>query len=111
MPDGLPAFRALRAKIERQLAIVTGSGRASVEHPEFRWVNMMLGNLKNAVSGTYHALEFAKYAARYLAYFQYCFNRCYDHRSILLRAAITTHRGPKSSSPLLSLLHSQADNF
>ena len=91
--DGLPAFRALRAEVASHLAIVTGSGRASATHPEFRWVNIMLGNLKNAITGTYHAFKFAKYASRYLADFQYRFNRRYDLRSILprlIRATATT---------------------
>ena len=91
--DGLTAFQTLRAEVERHQVIVTGSGRASAEHPEFRWVNIMLGNLKNALTGTYHAFKFAKYAPRYLADFQYRFNRRYNLRSILprlLRAAATT---------------------
>ena len=32
--------------------IVVGSGKASVERPEFRWVNTMLGNIKSALRGT-----------------------------------------------------------
>ena len=91
--DGLSAFRALRAEVESHLAIVTGSGRASAEHPQFRWVNILLGNLKNALTGTYHAFKFAQYAPRYLADFQYRFNRRYNLRSILprlVRAAATT---------------------
>ncbi|MES1954171.1 ISXo5 transposase [Salinisphaera hydrothermalis EPR70] len=36
-------------------------------------VNIMLGNLKTAINGTYHAFKFAKYAPRYLAEFQYRF--------------------------------------
>ncbi len=54
---------------------------------------MLLGNLKTAMSGTYHAIKFAKYAARYLAEVQYRFNRRYDLRSILgrlARAAVAT---------------------
>jgi transposase-like protein len=96
--DGLPAFRALREEIASHQAIVTGSGRASAEHPEFRWVNIMLGNLKTAISGTYHAFKFGKYAPRYLADFQYRFNRRYNLRSILprlLRAAATTAPWPE----------------
>jgi hypothetical protein len=38
--------------------------------PEFKWVNTILGNLKTAITGTYHAFDFAKYAHRYLAEFQ-----------------------------------------
>lgn len=62
----------------------------------------MIGNIKNAIAGTYHAIKFAGYAALYLADFQYRFNRRYDLRSILprlLRAAATarpwTERQPK----------------
>lgn len=96
--DGLPAFRALRAEVASHLGIVTGSGRASAEHPEFQWVNIVLGNLKTAINGTYHAFKFAKYAPRYLAEFQYRFNRRYDLRSILprlVRAAATTAPWPE----------------
>lgn len=96
--DGLPAFRILREEVASHLSIVTGSGRASAEHPEFKWVNTMLGNLKTAISGTYHAFKFAKYAPRYLAEFQYRFNRRYDLRAILprlLRAAATTTPWPE----------------
>jgi len=91
--DGLPAFRVLRDEVASHLAIVTGSSRASAEHPPFQWVNILLGNLKTAINGTYHAFKFAKYAPRYLADFQYRFNRRYNLRSILprlLRAAATT---------------------
>ncbi|MGB7754889.1 MAG: transposase [Salinisphaera sp.] len=42
----------------------------------------MLGNLKTAINGMYHAFKFAKYAPRYLGEFQYRFNRRYDLRSI-----------------------------
>ncbi|MES1935440.1 transposase [Salinisphaera hydrothermalis C27AD] len=83
--DGLPAFRALRAEVARRLIIVTGSGRASATHPEFRWFNIMLGNLKNAITGAYHVFKFGKYDVRYLADLQYRFNRRYDLRSILPR--------------------------
>ena len=33
----------------------------------FRWVNTLLGNLKRALSGTYPAFNFAKYARRDLS--------------------------------------------
>jgi hypothetical protein len=49
--------------------------------------------LKTALTGTYHAVKFAKYAARYLGEVQYRFNRRYDLRSILprlIRAAAVT---------------------
>ena len=74
-------------------AIVTGGGKASVELPQLKAVKMALSDLKTALSGTYHAFKFAKYAHRYLAEFQYRFNGRYDLATIfsrLLRAAALT---------------------
>ena len=42
-----------------------------------RWVDTMLGNVKNAMQGTYHAIR-AKHLPRYLAEFSYRFNRRFD---------------------------------
>ena len=72
---------------------VTGGGRQAAKRGEFRWVNTMLGNLKTALSGTYHSFDHAKYGARYLAEFSYRFNRRFDLAAMvprLLRAAVTT---------------------
>jgi len=57
----------------------------------------VLSNLKTALSGTYHAFDFAKYAHRYLAEAQYRFNRRFNLASILarlLRAASVTPPRP-----------------
>ncbi len=80
--------------------VITGSTKASVELPQFRAINTVLGNLKRALAGTYHAFDFAKYAHRYLAEAQYRFNRRFNRRfnlrSILVRliraASVTTPR-------------------
>lgn len=75
--DGLACFGAAEdAGIHQR--IVTGGGKRSAQHPEFQAVNIMLSNLKTALTGTYHAFKFGKYAARYLAEFQYRFNRRRD---------------------------------
>jgi transposase-like protein len=93
--DGLPAFRRLGV-YSAHVRIVTGGGPHSVTLPTFRWVNTLLSNLKTALSGTYHAFDFDKYGHRYLAEFQYRFNRRNNLKSILprlLRAdAVTTKR-------------------
>jgi transposase-like protein len=82
--DGLDAFRmAARAGVHQR--IVTRGGKASATHPEFCAVNIMLGNLKTAIAGTYHAFGFGKYAPRYLAEFQFRFNRRYRMRKMLPR--------------------------
>ena len=83
--DGLQCFGAVGLIGAEHERIVTGGGRASVELPQFRAVNILLGNLKTAITGTYHAFDFAKYAHRYLAEVQYRFNRRFDMRAILAR--------------------------
>lgn len=91
--DGLNCFAALKEAVAQHEPHVVGSGRQAVEPPEFTRVNTLLGNLKTAISGTYHAFKFDKYADRYLAEVQYRFNRRFDLRSILgklLKAAALT---------------------
>jgi ribosomal protein L37AE/L43A len=83
--DGLWCFRATTMVGARHERIVTGGGKASVKLPQFRAVNTLLGNLKTAISGTYHAFAFAKYAHRYLAEFQYRFNCRFNMKTILPR--------------------------
>ena len=41
--------------------------------PDFVWINTLLGNVKNALHGTYHALR-RKYLQRYLSEFCYRFD-------------------------------------
>ena len=83
--DGLWCFQAVTASGAAHERTVTGGGPASVKLATFRAVNTLLGNLKTACSGTYHAFDFAKYAHRYLAEVQYRFNRRFDLSVILAR--------------------------
>jgi hypothetical protein len=78
-------------------AIRAGSGRKAVLPPGFHCVNTVLGNLKTAISGAYHAFNVAKYANRYLTEVQYRFDRRFDWSVILrrlLRAVATTRPYP-----------------
>jgi len=98
--DGLWCFGAVQIVGATHERVVTGGGRASAALPQFRAVNTVLGNLKRALGGTYHAFDFAKYAHRYLAEAQYRFNRRFNLRSILarlLRAASHTNPTPNLS--------------
>lgn len=83
LSDGLSCFTAVQGKGVVHRRHVTGGGKAAVELPQFLAINTVLGNFKTALSGTYHAVKFWKYAPRYLAEVQYRFNRRYDLRSIL----------------------------
>ena len=101
--DGLWCFRGVKIIGAEHERTVTGSGKASAKLPQFKAINTLLGNLKTALSGTYHAFDFAKYAHRYLAEAQYGFNRRFNLASILarlLRAASVTLPQP---APLIRL--------
>ena len=91
--DGLSCFEVAGDNGALHDRHVTGGGSACVKLPQFWAVNTVLGNLKTALTGTYHAFDFLKYAHRYLGEAQYRFNRRFDLRSILprlLRAACLT---------------------
>lgn len=91
--DGLACFGAVTAAGCHHHPTVI-AGRKPKDVPEFRWVNTLLGNLKTSLSGSYHAFDFHKYAARYLAAFSYRFNRRFNlrtlHHRLLIAAATTT---------------------
>jgi len=96
--DGLGCFTvaaSMGAIHDRQ---VTGGGKASVLNEKFRAVNTLIGNIKTAITGTYHAVDFAKYGARYLGEVQFRFNRRYDMRAMLgslLRALVVAPKQPE----------------
>lgn len=72
---------------------MTDSGHASAQHPAFKWVNTLLGNVKNALTGTFHAFNL-KHAPRYLADFEYRFNRRFDLGSMIERFGYAALRTP-----------------
>jgi hypothetical protein len=74
--DGLCRFAVGKAGCVHQ-PIITGSGRRAALTPAFKWVNTTLGNIKSAITGTYRAIR-DKHVPRYLAEFEYRFNRRYD---------------------------------
>ena len=73
----------------------------------FTWVNTILGNLKTAINGTYHAFDFEKYAHRYLGEYQYRFNRRFDLARMLTRLVTATVRTGKRPEAWLRLAGDQ----
>jgi hypothetical protein len=96
--DGAPSFNYVRwNQLAQHRAIVTGGGKQSCEIPQLKAVNTVLGNLKTAITGTYHAFKFAKYAERYLAEYQFRFNRRFDLGALMqsvIRAATACKPAP-----------------
>jgi len=100
--DGLACFNAVTETGCQHDRIVSGGGRASVEEPEFYWVNTVLGNLKSALRSTYHSIG-RKHSPRYLADFQYRFNRRFDLTAIIPRLVFAALRTPPMPYKLLKI--------
>jgi len=100
--DGLKCFAAVRDAGCAHTSIITGSGKMSSKHPVFTWVNTVLGNLKNALSGTYHSFR-PDYSARYLAEFQYRFNRRFKLEKMIPRFVYVAARTSPCPDHLLVL--------
>ncbi|NYE28923.1 hypothetical protein HDE78_001879 [Rhodanobacter sp. K2T2] len=73
--DGLRCFRRFVDAGHARTVLETAGGRAACEVRGARWVNVLLGNVKRAISGSHHAIRQGKYARRYLAEAAYRFNR------------------------------------
>lgn len=95
--DGLACFKAVTSIGCDHERVVVGTKQRSTDLACFNWVNTMLGNIKTSLSGTFHAFS-ANHIPRYLAEFQYRFNRRYDLSAMiprLLHASIATPPMPK----------------
>ena len=96
--DGLWCFTSVtEADCSHQREVV-GKSRKSTSMECFTWVNTILGNLKTAISGTYHAFDFTRYSYRYLGEYQYRFNNRFDLAGMfarLVKAAAQTGSRPE----------------
>jgi ribosomal protein L37AE/L43A len=82
--------------------VTTGSGPKAARTPAFKWVNTALGNIKAAITGTYRAIN-SKHVPRYLAEFEYRFNRRYDLAAMIPRLAWAAVRTTPMPYRLLKL--------
>jgi transposase-like protein len=89
--DGLSCFAAVGAAGCVHTVITTGGGVPDA--PALRWVNTLLGNVKNAMHGTYHAIK-GKYLQRYLSEFCYRFNRRFDLAGMIGQMICTATKTP-----------------
>ena len=100
--EGLACFKAVKQAHCEHESIVTGGGFQSVTKEEFTWVNTMIGNFKNAITGTYHAIR-SQHLPRYLADFRFRFNRRFQLREMLPRFAYVALRTPPMPVKLLKM--------
>src|SRR5436190_14602501 len=100
--DGLRCFTGVRNASCVHHPIITGSGRKAALTPAFKWVNTTLGNIKSAIIGTYRAVR-DKHVPRYLAEFEYRFNRRYDLAAMMPRLGYVAVRTSPMPYRLLKL--------
>jgi transposase-like protein len=100
--DALKCFTAVTGAGCSHAQIKTGSGPKAAKNPQFKWVNTVLGNIKAAMVGTYRAVR-AKHVPRYLAEFEYRFNRRYQLETMITRLAYVSLRTPPMPYGLLKL--------
>ena len=70
------------------------SPREGCEAEGARWVNIVMGNIKRSLDGTYHAFDFFKYAQRYLAEASWRFNRRFELIALVPRPLVAAVRCP-----------------
>ena len=102
LTDGWKAYRFLNGEGFKHEPHKMPGGWRSARHPAFPWVNTVLGNLKGNIIGVTRWVG-KVHLDRYLAEFQYRFNRRFDLASILLRLLIAAVRTPPMPQPLLKL--------
>ena len=75
LSDGLGCFNGLADAGMKHVVKITGGGRP--KGSSFAWVNTGLGNVKSAIKGTLRSCD-PQHMARYLAAFEWRYNRRYD---------------------------------
>ena len=100
--DGLLGFEGLDDAGFSHKVIITGGGPESVKIAEFKWVNTIIGNVKRAFHGTFHAIS-KKHFGLYLAEFCYRFNRRFNLRQLVPRFAYVALRTPPMPQRLIKM--------
>ena len=91
--DGLACFRAIARAGCSHEAVIIGDSRDPEKTSAFNWVNIVPGNLKTALRGTFHKLD-SEHLARHLATFSYRFNRRFKLEDMIPRFVCIALRTP-----------------
>lgn len=93
--DGLACFKGVEDAGVAHVALITGGGRPAKDG-SFKWVNTGLGNVKGAITGTCRSID-ARHTPRYLAAYEWRYNRRFDlpeNLARLARVAVTIKPKP-----------------
>lgn len=97
LSDGLGCFNGLADAGMKHVVKITGGGRP--KGVDFKWVNTGLGNVKSAIKGTLRSCD-PQHAPRYLAAFEWRYNRRFElpkNLERLARVAATIPPQPRKS--------------
>jgi ribosomal protein L37AE/L43A len=97
--DGLSSFVGVKSANCSHEAIIHGTGKQSAQHPRFLAINTLLGNLKMWMNTTFRGFKTSHYAMRYMAEFQFRFNRRFDLAALMPRLL----RACASQTPTIEL--------
>ena len=99
--DGLNCFLGVTQAQCKHEPVITTKG-AKYDGKVFEWLNTVMGNVKSAMHGTYHALS-KKHLPRYLAEFCYRFNRRFQMDTMVDRLTYVALRTQPTPQRLLKL--------
>jgi len=100
--DGLSAFHGIDDAGIAHTAIGSGGSAASMEVLALQWINLILGNLKDSMHSTYHAIR-GKHLPRYLAEFNDRFNRRFNLTKVVDQLIWDVARTPPMPERLVKL--------
>jgi hypothetical protein len=100
--DGLNCFPAVTQNQCQHESLVTSVGGKYNDHKVFQWLNTVIGNVKNSMHGTHHAIG-KRHLPRYLAEFCYRFNRRFQLHTMVDRLTYTALRTQPVPQRLLKL--------
>jgi len=102
LTDGYRCFSAFSKVTKQHIPTTMKKDPVTGKKPYFKWVNTILGNVKNSLTGTYRSQK-SVYSARYLAEFQYRINRRFDLKNILTRLIYASVQTPPLPGKVLKL--------
>ncbi len=100
--DGLACFSSTKTPEGEHFGLKTSGNYALMDSPLMKWVNIMIGNVKNSLRGSSHAVS-AKHLPRYLAEYCFRFNHRFNLRAMLPKLVQTALRTPAMPYRLLKM--------
>ena len=106
--DAYDCFKGLAEAGLDHIAITTGDGR--LDDDNFTWLNIGLGNVKSAITGTCRSCD-ARHTARYLAAYEWRFNRRFDLAKNVERLAQASARAQPQPRRSIAAVRDAAEMY